>query len=286
MTKPVYAEKQTALNHVKAEKLMEKPDWSPRYDYGDMKGLKSSIESLGVQVPLIVQRTPKGELYIINGHRRYRAVLSLAEKGKDILIPITLTDKEDTDTSLMIKFLATVTYSLQPYEEAVAFLKLMDWGATAKEVASSLGVTVAYVTDRLKLIQAVPSVIEQLKKGELPLATVQRIVTMAAGDKEKQEELLQKELVDKGALKDEQEQAKEEAQVNRVRLKRENIKNKREENRLTLKQAKSYLLDIVDSYSDMVQSRLPINKQNKHWKKMQNHIIQVRNLKKEGVLRL
>lgn len=286
MTKPVYAEKQTALNHVKVEKLMEKPGWSPRYDYGNMKALKASILYSGVQVPLVVQRTTKGELHITDGHRRYRAVLSLADKGKDILIPIILTDKNDTDTSLMIKFIATASCPLQPYEEAVAFSRLAEWGMDVAGISSALGLTNSYVTDRMNLVMAVPSVVDQLKKGELPLATVQRIVKMSDGDNEKQDELLKKELADKGALKEEEEQVKEENKVKRIKLKRENLKNKRQEKRLTLKQAKVFLSDIVDSYSDMVQARMPLNKQNKHWKQLQNNIVQVRNLKKEGVLKI
>ncbi len=290
MSKPKYATGQISINLVPLGMLAMKPDWSPRYDYGDMRTLGASIKEQGVIMPLLVSKDKDGVLNVVDGGRRFKALKNLQSKGmKFDDVPVVLVKPGESDADLMFRFIHAAAKPLLPYEEAGAYARIQEISqgeADIPFIAARTGRSQAYVKDRLSLLKAVPTIVSKLKKGEISLAAVQRIVKVADEDAEKQNELLDKEMEDKGSTKEDVQDQKEETYIKRVKLKRENLRRERPENRITLKAARAHLADIVDAYSDLIQARLPINSNNRYWKALQKELNKARALKGEGALKV
>jgi ParB-like chromosome segregation protein Spo0J len=91
------------IKTVKIESL--KQGRNPRYDYGDMDGLRASICERGIEEPLRIK--PDGE--IIDGHRRYRAILEInAGPGKHITEVPAIVDDEDSSWTQEMRMLTSI----------------------------------------------------------------------------------------------------------------------------------------------------------------------------------
>ena len=291
MSKPKYSLGQITVNLVGLDMLVEKKGWCPRYDFGDMKTLTNSIREHGVIQPLFVHRNKEGLFEVLNGYRRLRALKNIKKSGKEAIeVPIVQTKQNDVEADWLLRCFAEAGKPYLPYEEAGIFSRLQEMSQGEFEIsaiARSIGKSQAYVKDRLSLIKAVPTVVAMLKKGEVSLAAVQRIVKVADTDEDKQALLLEQEMKNKGATQEALEEHKKEEGIKRVRLRRDNIKEEnRGHNRLWLKMSKTLLADASDAYAELIQARLPINNNNKYWKRMQKVMGEIRNLKKEGVLKV
>jgi ParB family chromosome partitioning protein len=75
------------------------------FDAEPLERLKESIRSHGILVPLTVYKLPAQERYaILDGERRYRCCLKLADEGVQVNIPANVVDPPDNVASLIYMF--------------------------------------------------------------------------------------------------------------------------------------------------------------------------------------
>ena len=135
------------------------------FDPKPLAALRSSIREHGVLVPLTVYRLPGQALYsIIDGERRYRCCLELAEAGYDIRIPANVVSSPDGTTSLIHMF------NIHQYREqwelmptAIALQSLIDQLAAddAGDLTTLTGLSDRQL-DRCKVILSFPRKYQQL----------------------------------------------------------------------------------------------------------------------------
>ena len=62
---------------ISPKELQVEEGFNVRYDYGNIEELSNSIVENGVKVPLrVYEKKDSGEKVIIDGHRRFNAILS------------------------------------------------------------------------------------------------------------------------------------------------------------------------------------------------------------------
>jgi len=120
------------LRHLKAEELKPSPN-NPRhlFDRPELDRLKKSIREKGVLVPVIVYQ-PKGrsKFSILDGERRYRCVVELANEGRSLAIPANVVEPPTVIAGLLYMF------SIHNYRES---WELMPTALSLKIVMDELG---------------------------------------------------------------------------------------------------------------------------------------------------
>lgn len=136
-----------------------------REDAGDLIELAESIKDHGILQPLLVAEDGDS-LVLVCGHRR----LSAARKAGLDEVPVIIR-KLDDDERLSLMIVENVhRRHLSVIEEGRAFKKLMSRrGMTQDQVASRVGKSQTYVSNRLKVLDLPESVQQRLHKGEIPI---------------------------------------------------------------------------------------------------------------------
>ena len=144
--------------------LIEPNPYQPRKRFSEeeLKELAISIEKNGVLQPIIVRQRKDGKYEIVAGERRWRAArIAGLEK-----IPAIIKDLEDSEVLQIALIENLQRQDLDPIEEALAYRDLMDrFGFTQNEIADMVGKDRATVTNRLRLLNLSPGVIDALRKG-------------------------------------------------------------------------------------------------------------------------
>ena len=112
--------------------------------------LALSIRDVGVFEPLLVTRRGRKRFIVIAGHRRLEAA---KRAGLDAVpcVVLDLSDGEFLHYSLIENLQRA---NLEPFEEAAAIKQLIELtGFTYREVAAKLGKSVAFVSERLALME-------------------------------------------------------------------------------------------------------------------------------------
>ena len=166
--------------------------WNPRVDFGDIDSLKDSIIENGVLLPLTLKRTSKGNLNLIDGERRLRAVLAaIKEVGENIKVPAFIEDRNLTTTNALCRALISNDGKpLKPYEEAEAIGRLVKWGNTVEQIAKKLGKHRSYVSRRLEFLDAGVEVQNARNSGMLSQGDCLDIIKESEGDEEVQKKLV------------------------------------------------------------------------------------------------
>lgn len=136
--------------------------WNPRKNM-KLDLIIPSIKAHGVKRP--IQVVKKGERFVVrSGHRRTLAVKTLNEQGCEIKsVPATIVSSKLSEIEQFIEtILENQNENLEPLEEAEAFQRFVNWGWTQVEIADKLGYSQSYISNRLKLLQAVPEVRQSL----------------------------------------------------------------------------------------------------------------------------
>ena len=135
-----------------------------RFPENELGELAESIKSIGLIQPITVRPLADG-FQVICGERRFRAAqLIQAEKITCIV--------KDLDDIAALEFMISENLQRQdvnPLEEAEAFdmmLNKMNYNET--DIAVKIGKTEKFVRRRLKLLNLIPELKEELYKGELP----------------------------------------------------------------------------------------------------------------------
>lgn len=142
--------------------------------------LADSIRERGLIQPLIVRRV-NGQLELIAGERRLRAIRSLGQKEVRVIVS-EATDQEVAELTLIENIQRE---DLTPLEEAEQYRLLQTRFSMKQEViAQHVGKSRAVIANTVRLLELVPNAQELLKKGEITVGHAK--VLLQLKDREQQ----------------------------------------------------------------------------------------------------
>jgi len=149
------------------------------------KQLIASIEANGLIQNLVVEEADRDDVFeVIAGGRRFAAIGVLVESGKldkDTEIPCKVNyDKNTTAVSLS----ENLHEPMHPADEFMAFKKMIDDGATDKEIAKEFGVALTLVKRRLKLADVASGIVQKYRVGKLSLEQVMAFTVEESHEKQ------------------------------------------------------------------------------------------------------
>ena len=179
-------------------KIVRADGFNPRFDFGEIDQLATSIKHNGLLNAIRVKRLTapdaKGNLFtLIDGDRRLTAIEALLKKGHEFPegIPAIIVDKAQDDvTSLIQMFEANSGKTFLPLEEATAYKRMQDAGMTIKQICAAVGRKQVHVTETMNILKADESVKDAVTDGSIGKTIAKQIAKVAKGDKEKQKEMV------------------------------------------------------------------------------------------------
>jgi len=143
------------------------------YDLSDLEDLSESIREVGILEPLLVRprirddepREP-GRFFpfeIVAGHRRKRA----AHMAGLVEVPCLVRDLDDAQALEAALVENGQRADVTPMDEAGAFSELVRLGRSEAQIAAKIGRSVAYVSQRLRLLALAPEVHDLMERGHL-----------------------------------------------------------------------------------------------------------------------
>lgn len=136
--------------------------------------LKADIEARGLLQNLVVTSAakPRGSFAVEAGGRRLRALQRLAEEGKlpkghEVCCLVLQGDPAEVREASLAENFQRLT--MNPADECVAFLALIEQGSDVEGIARRFGLTVRFVEGRLRLATLAAVVFEALGAGEISL---------------------------------------------------------------------------------------------------------------------
>lgn len=174
------------------------PLFDPRVNLPIDETLMASIEASGVLAPIRARKNGD-KLEVIVGRQRVKATRKLNESrdGNPILVPCVVT--RGTDSELYAEMVAENVARRQDTPTMVAW-KLqrgLRYGLTEQSWASTLGVSVETIKNRLKLLDAHPDVQKAVDSGVIGEAVARKLVSL---DRDEQKKTLD-EMIATGATK-------------------------------------------------------------------------------------
>jgi ParB family transcriptional regulator, chromosome partitioning protein len=143
----------------------------------DIDRREDLIQGLNVRAILDDDGTETGDFETPAGGRRYRSIERLVKAGRfpeDGLVPC-IVKKADAKTSAVDDSLAEniLHQALHPLDQFRAFKRMVDAGVPIEEVADAYRTTTAYVTQRLRLADVSPKLLDAYAAKEMTLAMVE-----------------------------------------------------------------------------------------------------------------
>jgi ParB/RepB/Spo0J family partition protein len=173
--------KKIALN-----KIVVRDGFNVRQDLGNLDELAQSILENGQSVPGRVDILEDGTFSLVDGHRRYNAMLLLEEQGHEPMFLAIVNGTRTTEEQRIIQMFTTQDNKpLESHEVAELILRLVNIGHDQKSVAQKIGKTVAYVSNMLSYATESPVVKELVKKGKVKLTTVTKVKKLVKNEKER-----------------------------------------------------------------------------------------------------
>ena len=175
---------QSAYKLLPIYKVEPNPD-QPRQDFDEeeLEALAESIRVHGVIQPLTVRETANGYYQIIAGERRWRAS-RLAELTE---IPVVVVEADDKKAMELALIENLQRQDLNPVEEALGYQTLMEeYGLTQEQAAGRVGKSRPAVANALRLLGLCPSVLEQLRRGELTSGHARAILVLKTEKKQQE----------------------------------------------------------------------------------------------------
>lgn len=147
---------------------------NPRQDVTDaeISGLASSIRTVGLLQNLAGIERGSGEVEIVAGGRRLRALNLIAEQDKTnkaaTLVPVILA-ADEAEAQLWASTENTARADLHPADEVVAYRDMADTGMEVAEIAKAFAVRERHVKGRLRLAGLAQPILAALKADEITL---------------------------------------------------------------------------------------------------------------------
>lgn len=157
--------------------------FNSRSNFGDLDELARQIKEQGVLNPISVQvftdEDGTEKYNLVDGERRYRAVMKLIEAGEDIArIPAIFIPKNLTQEELLIQqALRNEGKNFNEFEWGVLCQKLMQTSGKNKvEIAQKLGKNPGMITYYLNILNMRPEIQELVKSGSMTGVDVRKIL--------------------------------------------------------------------------------------------------------------
>ena len=134
----------TDIYKIDPRNIVVKDGFNSREDFGDIDTLAKQIEENGVLNPISVvpfkDESGNEKYRLIDGERRYRAVMSLLDRGVTIdRIPALFQPKSADQKALLIQqIIRNEGKGFNEMELAIAYKKLLDEGMTKEEIAEKI----------------------------------------------------------------------------------------------------------------------------------------------------
>lgn len=155
----------------------------------DLAGLAESILSVGVINPLTVTPDEHGTYTLLAGHRRHRALMLLIEQGKlpkAATCPVNvLNDVSGKQVTALMLVENLQRLDVAPIDEAKGYQHLVaTYGMKPKELAKTIGKSLAHINDRLALL-GLPEDAYDMVGSLLPLGQALPIAKLKDVDEKK-----------------------------------------------------------------------------------------------------
>jgi len=152
--------------------------------------MAASIKAHGLQQNLVVRRQGK-KFGIIDGGRRFQALLQLAEDGSisdNLPIPCKI-DESKIDGKELSLIANTIREDMHPADQFEAFRALVDNGHSTADIAARRGCPESHVAKLLKLANCSPVLLKAYREEQLSLE--ERMAYAVTDDHEAQERVFQ-----------------------------------------------------------------------------------------------
>lgn len=157
-------------------------DLNPRQEVAQeaVEALAESIKTCGLLQNLGGLQDENGKIGIVAGGRRLRALAYLAESVPALetvtSVPVLLA-KDAAQAEVWANAENTARADLDPADEIRAYGRMAQSQASADDIASAFGVTVAHVKGRLKLAHLPAAALDALKAKTINLTVAQKLTT-------------------------------------------------------------------------------------------------------------
>lgn len=162
--------------------IVIRPELNGRHDVPNIDELKKDILERGQMQPVGI-RNDGGKPVLAFGFSRWRAVSELNQNEMQDN-PIMLTCmyiKMNEQAAFIANYKENrIRSATTPLDDAHAFAQLQRWGKTPAQIAKDLGVSVAFVNQRIELVSATEEVQEALQEGRLKPSAARVIAKLSA----------------------------------------------------------------------------------------------------------
>lgn len=168
---------------------------NPRLGLLGIEELAESILENGVISPITVQARPTGDgvtfkYTLVDGHRRVAACEHLHQtRDMRVRIPAFITQCKQEAEVLVLMMVANDSVPFMPVEEAKMFARLKDeFKYTTDAISQAVGKSPSYISDRLALLRAAPTLQDVVRDGTITASDANTIIRKSRGDVDAQRE--------------------------------------------------------------------------------------------------
>ena len=195
MNTEINATKRTDIYQIDPRNIVVVEGFNARKNF-DLDELKEQIRKVGVLNPITVipfkdKETGVEKYRLVDGERRYRAVMNLIAEGEDIKrIKAMYLPKGTKEEDLLIQQLLKNTgKQFSEIEMAKLFNRFKEqWGYTQTEIADKFCKKASFVSRCMALLDFPTDIIAMMERGEISADTARQIVSQNRDDEDAQVE--------------------------------------------------------------------------------------------------
>ena len=195
MNNEINATKRTDIYQIDPRNIVVVEGFNARKNF-DLDELKEQIRKVGVLNPITVipfkdKETGTEKYRLVDGERRYRAVMALLAEGEDIKrIKAMYLPKGTKEEDLLIQQLLKNTgKQFSEIEMAKLFNRFKEqWGYTQTEIADKFCKKTSFVSRCMALLDLPAEIIEMMERGEISADTARQIANRHKDDVDAQVE--------------------------------------------------------------------------------------------------
>ena len=195
MNNEINATKRTDIYQIDPRNIVVVEGFNARKNF-DLDELKEQIHKVGLLNPITVipfkdKETGAEKYRLVDGERRYRAVMALLAEGEDIKrIKAMYLPKGTKEEDLLIQQLLKNTgKQFSEIEMAKLFNRFKEqWGYTQTEIADKFCKKASFVSRCMALLDLPAEIIEMMERGEISADTARQIANRHKDDVDAQVE--------------------------------------------------------------------------------------------------
>lgn len=195
MNNEINATKRTDIYQIDPRNIVVVEGFNARKNF-DLDELKEQIRKVGVLNPITVipfkdKETGAEKYRLVDGERRYRAVMALLAEGEDIKrIKAMYLPKGTKEEDLLIQQLLKNTgKQFSEIEMAKLFNRFKEqWGYTQTEIADKFCKKASFVSRCMALLELPAEIIEMMERGEISADSARQIANRHKDDVDAQVE--------------------------------------------------------------------------------------------------